>query len=272
MSLSGFTFIRNGVSLGYPFVEAILSVLPICDEFVITECYSDDSTYYWCKRLEKTFPKIRVVREKWGQLTTSGQSIGEMQTKALRHCGGWYALCIQSDEVWHQDSVKMFGNLIKDATSNSYSFSFDHIGHNFQSRLPYHEAAYTKAIRCVRNIPAIEAEWDGWQFKGQIEPSVYVPLPVNIAHVGYEFPLNIARKYISHASLYPDLEGYQNNATMARKNLESGEFDTLYDLTISPFNLPEIMKELIGVKEYYVRESLFTSPEKYIEGLKNEML
>ena len=32
MRVSGFTFIRNGTMLGYPFVESIRSALPLCDE------------------------------------------------------------------------------------------------------------------------------------------------------------------------------------------------------------------------------------------------
>jgi hypothetical protein len=33
--VSGLTIIRNGVRLNYPFIEAIRSVLPICDEYVV---------------------------------------------------------------------------------------------------------------------------------------------------------------------------------------------------------------------------------------------
>ena len=35
MKISGFTFLRNGQVLGYPFVESIRSILPLVDEFVI---------------------------------------------------------------------------------------------------------------------------------------------------------------------------------------------------------------------------------------------
>ena len=35
MKITGFSFIRNAINNDYPVVEAILSVLPICDEFVI---------------------------------------------------------------------------------------------------------------------------------------------------------------------------------------------------------------------------------------------
>ena len=35
MTISGFTFMRNTATLYYPFIESMLSILPICDEFVI---------------------------------------------------------------------------------------------------------------------------------------------------------------------------------------------------------------------------------------------
>ena len=35
MKVSGFTFLRNGRMLGYPFVESISSILSIVDEFVV---------------------------------------------------------------------------------------------------------------------------------------------------------------------------------------------------------------------------------------------
>ena len=34
MKVSGFTFLRNGQKLGYPFVASIRSILPIVDEFI----------------------------------------------------------------------------------------------------------------------------------------------------------------------------------------------------------------------------------------------
>ena len=44
MKISGFTFIRNGTILGYPFIESINSILPICDEFIIAVGPSEDDT------------------------------------------------------------------------------------------------------------------------------------------------------------------------------------------------------------------------------------
>ena len=41
MQVSGFTFIRNAAKFDYPVVEAITSLLPLCDEFVVMLGNSD---------------------------------------------------------------------------------------------------------------------------------------------------------------------------------------------------------------------------------------
>ena len=50
MKVSGFTFLRNGQKLGYPFVASIRSILPIVDEFVVALGPCDDDTEKQCAR------------------------------------------------------------------------------------------------------------------------------------------------------------------------------------------------------------------------------
>ena len=59
MKVSGFSFIRNGVLLGYPFVESIKSILPIVDEFVIAVGESDDDTLSRVRAIDND--KIRII-------------------------------------------------------------------------------------------------------------------------------------------------------------------------------------------------------------------
>ncbi|MEK7720047.1 MAG: glycosyltransferase family 2 protein, partial [Bacteroidota bacterium] len=35
MKVCGFSFVKNGVKFDYPVVEAITSILPLCDHFVV---------------------------------------------------------------------------------------------------------------------------------------------------------------------------------------------------------------------------------------------
>lgn len=43
-TVSGVYTCRNSIEVGYPFVEAILSALPLCDEFLINDGGSVDGT------------------------------------------------------------------------------------------------------------------------------------------------------------------------------------------------------------------------------------
>ena len=58
MKISGFTFIRNGTLLGYPFIESICSALPLCDEFVVAVGDSEDDTLARIEAINSN--KIRI--------------------------------------------------------------------------------------------------------------------------------------------------------------------------------------------------------------------
>ena len=63
MKVSGFTFIRNGSLLGYPFVESIRSALPICDEFIVAVGDGEDDTLAKIKAIKSN--KIRIIQTQW---------------------------------------------------------------------------------------------------------------------------------------------------------------------------------------------------------------
>ncbi|MCS7085789.1 MAG: glycosyltransferase family 2 protein, partial [Bacteroidia bacterium] len=42
MTVGGFTIVRNAVKYDYPFIEAIRSILPICDQMIVAVGDSDD--------------------------------------------------------------------------------------------------------------------------------------------------------------------------------------------------------------------------------------
>src|SRR4051812_34347641 len=62
-SISGFTFLRNGTKLGFPFEASIRSLLPLVDEFVIAVGQGDDDTRERLVALGD--PKIRIVDTVW---------------------------------------------------------------------------------------------------------------------------------------------------------------------------------------------------------------
>ncbi|MBM3924163.1 MAG: glycosyltransferase family 2 protein, partial [Sphingomonadales bacterium] len=63
MKVSGFTFIRNAVLLDYPILEAIRSILPLCDEIVVAVGKSEDDTLQLIQSLDD--PRIRILHTEW---------------------------------------------------------------------------------------------------------------------------------------------------------------------------------------------------------------
>ncbi len=57
---------RNGIKLYYPVIESILSILPICDEFIIAMGKGDAVTMkqgnaFW----QVNEPKIKIIDTEW---------------------------------------------------------------------------------------------------------------------------------------------------------------------------------------------------------------
>src|SRR6266516_1814658 len=81
MKISGFTFIRNGATLGYPFVASVRSLLPLCDE-------------------------ISIIETEWDEAQrTAGLALSHHTNLALDQCAGDWCVYIQGDEVLHEDTV-----------------------------------------------------------------------------------------------------------------------------------------------------------------------
>ena len=66
-AISGFMIAKNVIRQGYPFAEAIASALPICDEFLISDGYSDDGTFEMLQKISSLNKKIKLSRTEWGK-------------------------------------------------------------------------------------------------------------------------------------------------------------------------------------------------------------
>jgi len=102
--VSGLTIIRNGLRLGYPFIESIRATLPICDEFVVVVGAGDDGTREAVEAIDD--PKIRIVDTEWSPLVTPQKCVLAEQTSIGLHlCRGRWCLYMQGNEIVHEDSL-----------------------------------------------------------------------------------------------------------------------------------------------------------------------
>src|SRR6478736_8509735 len=103
MKVSGFTFVRNAVKFDYPVVEAITSILPLCDEFVVALGNSEDSTQELIQSINS--PKIKIIHTIWDDSLREGGRTFALETdKAFRAISkdSVWAFYIQADEVVHE--------------------------------------------------------------------------------------------------------------------------------------------------------------------------
>lgn len=97
MLLSAHMIVKNGAKFDYPFIESCKSILPVCEELVVLEGFSDDDTYDQLVALQKSYPKIRIIREHWDK--QHYKVLSEMTNKCIEACSGKYHLQIQADEI-----------------------------------------------------------------------------------------------------------------------------------------------------------------------------
>jgi len=108
MKVSLFTFLRNGVKLGYPFLESIQSALPLADEYVIALGPSDsdeqNQTLAQLESLQET--KLRIIPTVWNeQMKTAGFVYGQQKMLAQSQCSGDWAFYLEADEVLHEHDL-----------------------------------------------------------------------------------------------------------------------------------------------------------------------
>jgi hypothetical protein len=103
MQISGFSFGRNAVKLHYPVVEAIQSILPIVDEFVVAIGKGDDDDVTLESVRSIQSPKLKIIETVWDEKYCYRGAINAVQTDiAMKACTGDWLFYVQADEVVHE--------------------------------------------------------------------------------------------------------------------------------------------------------------------------
>jgi hypothetical protein len=165
MKVSGFTFLRNGQKLGYPFVASIRSILPLVDEFVIALGPCDDDTEKMIREIGD--PKIRIIPTTWNERLRSDYSVkgfvfGQQKTIALYNCTGDWAFYLEADEVLHEDDLPKIRAAMEkhlnDERVEALAFDYLHFYGN-KNTIAWSPGWYRSEVRIIRNtIPAWSSE------------------------------------------------------------------------------------------------------------------
>ncbi len=151
MRVSGFTFIRNGEMLGYPFIESIQSALPILDEFVIAVGKSEDRTLERIQEIGSN--KIRIIETEWNEaMQDRGFVYAQQKMIAQFNCTGDWAFYLEGDEVLHEKNLETIHNTMQRHLQNPEveALYFDYY-HFYGKPDQIGIAGYKRAPRIIRN-------------------------------------------------------------------------------------------------------------------------
>jgi len=106
VKISGFTFAFNAISLDYPVVESIKSILPIVDEFIVNVGPDEDGTRSLIESIGDH--RIKIIQSRWNpNLDTGGYLFAQQTNIALFNCTGHWAFYLQADEVIHEEDLAL---------------------------------------------------------------------------------------------------------------------------------------------------------------------
>jgi glycosyltransferase involved in cell wall biosynthesis len=153
MKVSAFTFIKNGQVLGYPFLQSIMSILPIVDEFVVNVGESEDDTLELIQSIKDE--KIRIIVSKWNdKMQVKGFTYGQQKMIAQFNCTGDWAFYIEGDEVYHENELdqikKSMETHLNDPKVEALVFDFYHFYGNANSILNS-SGWYRSEARIIKN-------------------------------------------------------------------------------------------------------------------------
>lgn len=277
MKVSGFTFIRNAIKFDYPIVEAIQSIIPLCDEVVVAVGNSEDATLELIQSID---PKIRIIETVWDDSLREGGRVLAQETdkafQAISKDADW-AFYIQGDEVIHEQFLpeikKGMELALNDMQIDGLLFEYQH----FYGSYDYVGSSprwYGNEIRVIRNRKDIFSYRDAQGFRKQLNDKLIVKkINAQVYHYGWVKPPEKMQKkqesfhkmwhddawleehvvkaeqfdYVAHIDELKRFEGTHPAVMQARISAKNWQFD--YDISYNKYRTKDKFKRIL--KRYF---------------------
>jgi len=252
MKVTGFSFIRNAIKYDYPIEEAIRSILPVCDDFVVAVGQSEDNTLELIQNIDPK--KIKIIETVWDDSLREGGAVLAQETnKAFQAIGedtDW-AFYIQGDEVVHEKYLDTIYDGMwrwkEDKRVDGLLFKYLH----FYGSYDYVAASpkwYTHEIRIVRNDRSIYSRNDAQSFRKADNRKLRVKeLDAWIYHYGWvKDPRAMQRKQETFHKMWHDDEWLEKHVAKA----EEFDYSQIDALEVFKGTHPAVMQERIKRKNW----------------------
>lgn len=280
--ISACMFIKDGIEGAFCPWESMATLIPLVDEYVVFDCGSTDGTLENLKSLATRNRKIRVEQGDFPINPITGQrdagSFAEVANKAIDLCKNDLVLYHQADEIWHENLVAMMAKKLEAGIHpKGMAFWRYQLRENFQTVKWFPHAVHRVGFRdsfsfvgdgmntSNYNDPPICSNFDGgWFIKwGDVFKDYPTLLPthemiLDVSSIG-GFIENIKLKREKHAPFWNEnpneinLGGYFVN--LAQWYQEQQQNMNWFQRK-TPFQIPEIMKGLVGETRYPMREEI----------------
>ncbi len=252
MKVVGFTFIRNAVKYDYPVSEAIRSILPLCDEIIVSLGNSEDTTEDLVQSIKSD--KIKIFHSVWDESLVKGGKVLAAETdKAFKHVPSDADWCfyIQADEIIHEkyygairqamekykDDKRVEGLLFK---YTHFYGSYDYVGDT--------RKWYDHEIRIIRNDPAIYSYRDAQGFRKEGRKLNVKEIDAYVYHYGWvKHPRFQLQKILGFEKLY-DIDAMANK--ISKEASEQFDYSEIDSLTRFTGTHPSVMQERVAKQNW----------------------
>lgn len=252
MKVTGFTIIRNAIKYDYPVVEAITSVLPVCDEFLVSVGNSDDETMALIKSINS--PKIKIIESVWDDKLREGGKLLSIETnKAFDAIGSDSTWCfyIQSDEViheqYHTTIRKAMEQYATDEAVEGLLFDYVHFYGNY-NYVGNSRKWYRNEIRIIKNNKNIRSYKDAQGFRKTDDSKLHVKkINAAVYHYGWVKPPK------AQQAKQENFHKMWHNDEWMKKNIaavEEFDYSKIDSLDLFKGTHPEVMKKRIAQQNW----------------------
>lgn len=245
MKVTGFTFIRNAVKNDYPVIEAITSILPLCDEFIVAHGDSSDNTLNLVKGIGSD--KIKIIQTVWNSdVREGGRVFAEETDKAFAAISAdtdW-AFYIQGDECVHEKYLPVIRKEMElnlnDSQVEGLLFNYVH----FYGSYDYYADSrqwYRREIRVLKKNDGVRSYRDAQGFRINGRKIKVKLIDACIYHYGWvKPPYGLANK-VMNFNLFYDKDAKEREV-LTTDSFDYGNADNLKLFTDSH---PNVMQNRI---------------------------
>jgi len=283
MKISGFSFVRNGVSLYYPVVESIRSILPLVDEFVIAVGKGDpgDTTRDQIAKIDD--PKLRIIDTEWDERYYKRGIINALQTDvAQQACSGDWLFYVQADEVVHEKYLPVIKKRCEELFYNEdvegLLFRYKHFWGDYNH---YHDSHgwYPNEIRVIRNLPTIHSFESAQSFR-HFEPYIHPRQPegtrklkvarvdAEIYHYGWVRPPHLMQN--KRRAFHTLHWGRERAEKYHEQDADLFDYGPLERLAVFRDSHPKVMQDRIKKMDWADKLQYSGSPDKLRRPHKHE--